>query len=350
MTKQLLHIVFILIMFTGCSKEEFGPQCLNCDETPITQTSAADVLIINEGTFGWNNASVTLYNKNTNNVNQNVFKNANNSSNLGDVAQSFIQIGNKGYIVVNNSNKIEVVNMSNFTSTATITGFNSPRYMLPINSSKAYVSDLYSNSIQVVNLNSNSISKNIAVSGWTEQMVLFNDTAYVCDMTNNNILIVNTITDVLVDSVKVGKSPNSIVLDKNNQLWVMCSGGFSVENPKLIQFNPANRTITQTLTFPNIADSPGSLTLNGSKDVLHFINSNIYQMNINSTTLPFSALISSNSNIFYGLGVDPKNNDVYVADAIDYVQNGKVYRYSSSGNLIHQFTAGIIPGNFWFIE
>ncbi len=350
MKKQLIHIVILFALFTGCTKEEFGPQCLSCDETPITQTSITDVLIINEGTFGASSSSISLYNKNTNNVNQNVFKNANNVPNLGDVAQSFMQIGSKGYVVVNNSNKVEVVNMSNFTSTATITGFNSPRYMLPINSNKAYVSDLYSNSIQVVNLVSNTISKNIAVSGWTEQMVLFNDTAYVCDMTNNNILIINTITDVLIDSIKVGKSPNSIVLDKNNQLWVLCSGGFSVENPKLIQLNPTNRSISQTLTFPNIADSPSSLTLNGNKDVLHFINSNIYKMNISSTTLPSSVLISSNSNIFYGLGVDPSNNDIYVADAIDYVQNGIVFRYSSSGNLIHQFTAGIIPGNFWFIE
>ncbi|MCB9174082.1 MAG: DUF5074 domain-containing protein [Flavobacteriales bacterium] len=348
--KQLLHISLIMLLFTACTKEEFGPQCLNCDETPITQTSATDVLIINEGTFGWTNASISLYNKNTNNVNQNVFKNANNGLGLGDVAQSFMQIGSKGYIVVNNSNKVEVVNMSNFTSVATITGFNSPRYMLPINTNKAYVSDLYSNSIQVVNLASNTISKSISVSGWTEQMVLFNDTAYVCDMTNNNILIINTITDVLVDSIKVGKSPNSIVLDKNNQLWVMCSGGFSVENPKLIQLNPANRSITQTLTFPNIADSPGSLTLNATKDVLYFLNSNVYQMSISSTALPSSALIANSGNIFYGLGVDPNNNDVYVSDAIDYVQNGTVFRYSSSGNLIHQFTAGVIPGNFWFIE
>lgn len=350
MIKQIFHIALLILLLTACTKEEFGPQCINCDDTPITSTSVTDVLIINEGNFGANSSSISLYNKNSHNVNQNVFENANNGDDLGDVAQSFMQIGNKGYIVVNNSNKVEVVNMNNFTSSATITGFNSPRYMLPININKAYVSDLYSNSIQVVNLNSNTISKNISVSGWTEQMVLFNDTAYVCDMTNNNILIINTVTDVLVDSIKVGKSPNSIVLDKNNQLWILCSGGFSVENPKLIQFNPANRSITKTLTFPNIADSPSSLTLNGDKDVLHFINSNIYQMNINSSTLPTSALITSNSNIFYGLDVDPSNDDIYVADAIDYVQNGMVFRYSASGSLIHQFTAGIIPGSFWFIE
>jgi hypothetical protein len=35
-----------------------------------------------------------------------------------------------------------------------------------------------------------------------------------------------------------------------------------------------------------------------------------------------------------------------VADAIDYVQQGKIYRYDASGYLISEFYAGIIPGAF----
>ena len=350
MKKYFLYLPFCLLLFFGCKKEEIGPQCLNCEETPISNTSSTDVLIINEGTFGWTNASITLYNKSNNNVNQNVFKNSNNGTNLGDVAQSFLQINDKGYIIVNNSNKVEVVKMVDFKSVATITGFNSPRYMLKINNSKAYVTDLYSNSIQIVNLNSNTISGNIAVPGWTEQLLLHNDTAYVCDMKNNNILIINTFTDVLVDSIKVGISPNSLVLDKNNQLWVLCSGGFNEENARLIQINPTDRSLVQTFTFSNINHSPGSLNINNNKDNLYFINNSVYQMSVTSNSLPSTPIVTNSGNLFYGLGIDPTNNDIYVADAIDYVQNGIVFRYSASGSLIHQFTAGIIPGSFWFIE
>jgi len=46
------------------------------------------------------------------------------------------------------------------------------------------------------------------------------------------------------------------------------------------------------------------------------------------------------------LTVDPKNGDVYVADAIDYQQDGIVYRYTKEGKLIDQFYVGIIPGAF----
>ena len=49
---------------------------------------------------------------------------------------------------------------------------------------------------------------------------------------------------------------------------------------------------------------------------------------------------------YYGLTVDPSSGEVYVADAIDYQQQGKIYRYSASGEEIDEFYVGIIPGAF----
>lgn len=56
--------------------------------------------------------------------------------------------------------------------------------------------------------------------------------------------------------------------------------------------------------------------------------------------------IEDNGTIYYGLTVNPVNSDVYVADAIDYVQSGIVYRYSSDGALLDNFRVGITPGAF----
>ncbi|MDD3108749.1 MAG: YncE family protein, partial [Alistipes sp.] len=46
--------------------------------------------------------------------------------------------------------------------------------------------------------------------------------------------------------------------------------------------------------------------------------------------------------------VDPYRSEVYVADAIDYVQSGRVYRYTPQGTLLDDFAAGVIPGAFCF--
>lgn len=348
MIKKLTYIIFLLLIFS-CKKDELGPQCVNCS-LDNNETEATDLIIINEGNFGWGNGSLSLYKPTSKTVSNNVYQHANNSNVLGDVVQSAYQFNSNLYIVANNSGKIEVIDENNFKNVATISGFNSPRYFLPVSNSKAYVTDLYFNSIQIVDLTSNSITGSINTNGWTEQLLMHNDSVYVCDMTNDNLLIINPSSNNLVDSIKLGVEPNSLVLDKNNKLWILCSGGSSEDNGKLIRFNPTNRSIEATYVFPNISHSPSRLTINSSGDRLYFSNNSIYRMNIGDVALPGSAFINNNSNIFYGLAVDPVNEDVYVADAIDYIQNGIVFRYSSSGSLMDQFYVGIIPGEFLFIK
>lgn len=344
----LIYIIFIVGLFS-CKKDELGPQCVNCSKENI-QTQASDVLILNEGNFGWGNGSISHYQPTSKAVSNNVYQQANNNTPLGDVIQSAYQINNKIYIIANNSSKIEVISSSNFTSISTITGFNSPRYFLPISGSIAYVSDLYSNSIQIVDLNSETISGSITTNGWTEKMIMHNDTVYACDMTNDNLLIINPNNHTLIDSVKLGIEPNSIVKDVNNNLWIMCSGGFQEDNAKLFKFNPQTRSIENTLVFGNINQSPGNLCINNNLNELYFLNNHVYKMDVNSTSLPLTPIINNSSNTFYGLGIEPYSNDIYVADAIDYVQSGIVFRHSSNGNLIDQFNVGIIPSNFLFIE
>jgi len=344
-----LSTLVIILTFISCSKEDIGPQCISCQEEQITTTLNSDVLILNEGNFGNGSGSVSRYNSLSKQVNNNLFSQANGVP-IGNVAQSSYQIDNKVYIVINNSNKIEVIDINDFSSLHTITGFNSPRYFLPIDNTKAYVTDLYSNSIQIINLNSNSIVGNIAVNGRTEELLMYNDSVYVCDMTNDNLLIIDPTNNTLVDSIKVGESPNSIVIDKDNMIWVMCSGGFSSTSPKLIKFNPQTRKIETTYIFPNTSESPGNLKTNLTGDQLYFINADVYKMNIYGNMLPTTPIITSNGNNFYELGISPIEEEIYISDAIDYIQDGVILRYSPSGVLIHQFNAGVIPGDFLFIE
>ena len=351
-TIQLMRILLYIILIVGlfsCKKDELGPQCVNCGNEDI-QTQTSDVLILNEGNFGWGNGSLSHYQPSSNVVSNNVYQQANNNTPLGDVIQSAYQINNKIYVVANNSSKIEVINSSNFASISTITGFNSPRYFLPISNSIAYVSDLYSSTIHIVDLNTNTITGNIITNGWIEKMILHNDTVYACDMSNDNLLIINPNNHNLIDSIKLGVEPNSIVKDVNNNIWIMCSGGFQEDNAKLFKFNPQTRSIDSTFIFSNINQSPGNLCINNTQDELYFLNNHVYKMNINSTSLPLTPIINNSSNTFYGLGIEPYSNDIYVADAIDYVQSGIIFRYSKTGSLIHQFNVGIIPGNFLFIQ
>ncbi|HKI90073.1 MAG TPA: hypothetical protein VKA38_13675, partial [Draconibacterium sp.] len=65
-------------------------------------------------------------------------------------------------------------------------------------------------------------------------------------------------------------------------------------------------------------------------------------------SLPDSSFISMENKLFYSLGVNPENNEIYVSDAIDYTQNAVIYRYSQQGILIDSFLVDINPSDFLF--
>ncbi|MCW8896738.1 MAG: YncE family protein [Flavobacteriales bacterium] len=346
----VVGLALLMLIFSSCKKEEFGPQCINCEENAISPSIQNDVIIVNEGNFGFGNASLSLYNSTSKTVHNSIFQQANNYP-LGDVAQSAYCFEKKIYTVINNSSKIEVIDKSNFSSIATITGFDSPRYFLPINSSKAYVSNIFSNKIDIINLTNNTISGSITTSSnWTEKMLVFNDTVYVCDMSNNKLILINKTNNQIIANISVGIQPNSLILDKNNKIWIMCDGGFNEANAQLIKFNPNIRTVEQTFVFSNISDSPSNLIIDSSKENLYFINNHIYKMNINDMSLPSSSWVSNNGEVFYSLGIHPTTYEIYVSDAKDFVQNSTIYIYSPNQQLYHQFQSGINAGHFLFLQ
>jgi DNA-binding beta-propeller fold protein YncE len=250
--------------------------------------------------------------------------------------------------VINNSNKIVVVNSTDFVKTATITGLNSPRYILPITYNKAYVSDLYANSIQIIDLNSNSISGSIPCINGTEQMALIYNKAFVTNSNSNYCYVINTITDVITDSIHVGKGNSSICVDKNSKLWILSTGNSTQSIAgKLSRINPVTLQVEQSLNFSS-AESPNKLCINKTRDTLYYLNNGVFKFPITSTTLPSNAFINQGSKLYYGLGINPKDYNIYVADAIDYVQKSKVEIYKPNGNFVANFNAGIISNSFCF--
>ena len=74
-------------------------------------------------------------------------------------------------------------------------------------------------------------------------------------------------------------------------------------------------------------------------------NSAVYSFSIvGESSIPIVPLINRN---FYGLSTN--GNFIYGTDAVDYVQNGWSYRYSTQGVLIDSTQVGIIPGGHCFI-
>ena len=354
MKLRTIHIIMLLMFLLSCSKDkEFGE--INTENTDFIYGKG--VFIVNEGNYTNGNGSVSFYNFYTNKIYNGIFDAANKRP-LGDVPVSMEFINGMIYLVVNNSGKIEVVNPDDFKSVKTINGFTSPRFILPVNSTKAYVSDLRSNYISVLDLQTNTITKKIYCGKSTDRMLKYNNRVFVCNWSeyyvkapNNTVQVIDCDNDLLIDSVKVGKEPNSMVFDKQNRLWVLSSGGYNNEEiPELNCINISNLQIEKKILFASKYLSPVSLCINQSKDSLWFINNNIYCICINDNQLPATPIIYKKNRLFYSMEVYAPNSELYISDAIDYNQNGYIYRFTSNGNVIDSLRAGIIPGYFCFTK
>ena len=319
-------------------------------------SAASGLFILCEGNFQYGNSSLSFYNPGDNSIENNIFFRANGMK-LGDVAQSMTIHDGKGWIVVNNSHVVFAIDVNTFKEVGRIEGFTSPRYILFVNDEKAYVSQLWDNRIYIINPKKYEITGYIEVpemamgSGSTEQMVLSDGFVYCSSWSYQDRLIkIDTETDKVIDQLKVGTQPTSIVLDSNGYLWTMTDGGyegspFGYEAPRLLCIKIPEFTIEKSFSF-RLGDTPRSLTIDESGKKLYWINDDVWCMDVGSDRLPVLPLIKARNTKYFGMTTDPSNGEIYVADAIDYMQNGIIYRFSESGFLIDEFYVGVTPSAF----
>ena len=313
---------------------------------------------------------------------------------LGDTVQSMNIIGEKAYVMVNNSAKIEVFSTESFTNGYFITNegnYNSangsifyvdqynnseeiditpmhvntidvvlPRYMAKVSDDKAYVTDWGINGVQVIDLVTNTISSTIACGEGPEGITVANGFAYICNVggwgLDSTVTVINTSTDAVETTLVVGDKPNSVVVDINGAVWVL-TGGYKEWNAdwteilsesagKLVKV--VDNTIEATYTFA-VGNHPKDLVINDSGTKLYYSDGAwskaVYSMSIEDSELPNTPLINKS---FYALGCN--NEYIYGTDAVDFSQSGWTFRHTLDGSVVDSFQVGIGPGGYCFFK
>lgn len=366
----LASLGVISLLFTACNSEN-EPNGGDNGNGPLP--TGETLYIVNSGNYGSSNASLSSWNIDTE-VRNDLFVKA-NGFNLGEVAQSATAFGDDLWIVVNCSNVIFDVDRKTMKEVGRIDkGIMSPRYIHFVSEQKAYVTQMGTSEIAIVDPRLHTVMGKIeipvgisALGGSSEEMVQIGKYVYVNLWSyDNRILKIDTETDKIESALQVGKQPTSLVADNSGYLWTLCDGGGWEENPigydapSLVCINPDNMTIVRTINMTK-GDNVSKLTTDYTHSHLYWINNKynevgdnvggVYCMNASASNVPVSPVVGAKNRYLYSLTVSPLTNEIFVADAIDYSQNGVIYRYNEDGDLVGKFEAGIIPTSYtWVVE
>ncbi|MEW6511451.1 MAG: YncE family protein [Bacteroidota bacterium] len=343
-TVTLASIIFTSLI--GCVKDPTTA----APEIPLP--SAKGVYIINEGNFGRANASLSYYDLESFRVYNDVFTAVNGKS-LGDVAAGMGILGNEGFIIVNNSQKIEIIDLQTNLESGTIaTGpGSSPRQMAFVRDSLALVTDLYGNQVLKVRLRSRSVIGAIPVGDNPEGIAIANGKAYIANSgfgAGKTVSVISLATMAVVATIPVTDNPNGVQVTPAGFVYVVCAGSYGdFANPdddtpaKVMVIDPSMDAVVDSILLGGHA-----MNIAIGLDGIGYVASTSEVLRIDTRIHRVTGQFKSGS--YYSVGVESASGDVYLSDPKSFVQPGTVYVYAANGQLRNQFDTGLIPGSFAF--
>ncbi|MDR0230287.1 MAG: hypothetical protein LBI72_14675 [Flavobacteriaceae bacterium] len=353
MKKVFLLGLSLTLFFASCTKSD-DPFV----EKVVTPTYQNGILILNEGGFTKNNASLNFVGYDLATMYDDIAKPA-DAKTLGDVAQSMAFNSTKAFIVMNNSNKIEIFNRYTLKYEATIDkNLSQPRY-IALSNDEIYVTNWGSKSVNVFKQSDYSFVKEISLKYQPENLVVSNNKVYVQETAEwgattsaNKISIIDTKTKEVTKVITVeGKEKDKIDLQ-----GIVAHGDFvyaiSSNSYRTDFFKINNITDTQILTFPSGANNNAKNLRAENAKLYYTSNNKVFAWEINDRAAqkyPLLTLTAAESQdtyaAFYGFNVI--DNKIYVANAGDYTGPSKIKVYDLQGKVLKEFKGGLLTNGFY---
>jgi len=372
--KNLIVLIAISILMASCRKElkpipEQQQQVL----PPNPSSSVKGFYLVNEGNMNMNKASLDYMDYSTGIYRRNIYNQANPAvvKGLGDVANDIGVYGSKLYVVVNVSNKVEVLDVKTGKRITQINIINC-RY-ITFKEGKAYVSaylgkvgDPTAPNGIVAQIDTASLTevKRVEVGRQPEEMAIVGQKLYVANSGGyspsayeRTVSVLDLNTFSVVKNIDVAINLHRLKADQYGDLYVTSRGNYYDVPSKMFVIDTKTDQVKKTF---DIAVS--NLAIDG--DIAYYYGSEwsydeakftiTYGMlNVKDETPIDRQFITDGTEksitIPYGIAVHPITKEVFVTDAKNYVSPGKLHCFSPAGQKKWTATTGDIPAHFAFI-
>lgn len=348
--------LFALGLLVSCSSDDD-----NGTTTPEQPGSYSEgYFILNEGNFGSGNTTISHLDLEQGTVELDVYAPANDGAALGDVGQSMGFYKDYAFVVLNVSNKVEVVNLETFESVASIDqNLNNPRY-IAFADGKAYVTNWGDGGnpdddfIAVIDLETFEVESSISVGEGPEEIVAHNGKLYVNLIGgwnfNDILAVVDPLSGQVEKEINVGALPNSLEIS-NGYAWV-AAGGFpdysEQESAGMItSIDLQTLEIAQQLEFPELTNHPYNLEVENGQ-VYYSLGTTVYSIDTHATALAVEPLMQlAEVSVLRSMKVFENNLFVTSANS-DFTGDGKLLIYDlETQGLMESFDVGINPNGVY---
>lgn len=341
---KLSSIIICLTLLLSCQKD---PPL----EPDTTEQFDNGLIILNEGLFQQNNASLSFYSLSEETTYHQVF-NSENGRGLGDTANDFekFSIGGIEYIIiaVDVSSQIEIIEANTMKSVSQIPIFNGANGREPrrvkVYQENAFVCN-YDGTVSVIDLGSNSIVKTLTVGTNPDGMSIVGNRLYVSNSGglsypnyDSTITIIDMDLQEVIGSINTRINSTQMITDSEGDIYLLSTGNYADIDPALLRIDTQLDSVVEIFNLP--------------LSTMTFYNDWIYYYDQNSSSIkglntideiidPTVIIDCSGFETLYKIQMNPANGDIYCIDAKGYVNSSIISCYDLAGNFKYEFTAGL---------
>ena len=380
MKRHLIIYITILLSIVGCRTDDYIVYME--DEDTGAKTEATEVLgmyVLNEGNMGSNKCTLDFLDLSGETVHylRNIYdeRNPNEVKELGDVGNDAQIYGSKLWLVINCSNKVEVlgakdavkqgkIDVPNCRSVAFHQGYAYvSSYVGPVNVSQdAPLGQVY----KIDTLTLRTVAK-VTVGYQPEELAVIGDKLYVANSGGYmvpdydhtvSVIDLNTFTE----ERKIDVAPNlhRCRADRYGQLWVSSRGDYYGEPSHLCwlqkdasgQLQRMGRIdvvvsdmciVGDSLYFVGVQFNYETMKNERMLGIINVATHEVVNRQL-TTAKEADAIIQP-----YGIIVNPNERDFYLMDAKNYVSSGELLHFKKDGTFDYKVRTGDIPAHAVFL-
>ena len=381
--KHLAYYILTLLLLSACRQDVMIVPMEKSD--PGGKTQKGDIVgmyLLNEGNMGSNKSTLDYLDLSDTVVHyyRNIYSERNPSTvmSLGDVGNDCQIYGQRLWLVINCSNKVEVARADDAVRIGKVDIPNC-RYVT-FKDQYAYVSSyvgtVYASSDSplgsVYKVDTLSLQKvdSCSVGYQPEEMAIIGNSLYVANsggyqgMTGQGYESTVSVIDLAsmqeVDKIEVAPNLHHLKADKYNQLWVTARGNYMDETSSIWWLEPdtnGNMKVGGHIDQPvsDLCIVGDSLYFYGSQwsevsmtNTITYGIINVKTHQVVSTSLSDAPEISK-IRMPYCIIVNPIHRDFYLMDAKNYVSSGELLHFLSDGTFDWKVKTGDIPAHAAFL-